>query len=107
MKKLYVFHSVSRNLRTTSSTISALKRRGLHGCWLREHEPAERVRALVVEDVVGLHDVALALAHLLALAVEDVPQAEHALVGAAALDERGDGEQAVEPAAGLVDGLGR
>ena len=53
----------------------------------------------------GSHDVALALAHLLALVVEDVAQAEHALVGAAALDERGDGEQAVEPAAGLVDGL--
>ncbi|OPZ42593.1 MAG: hypothetical protein BWY94_02091 [Actinobacteria bacterium ADurb.BinA094] len=34
VKKLYVFHSVSRNLRTTSSTISAPKRRGLQGCWL-------------------------------------------------------------------------
>ncbi len=34
VKKLYVFHRVSRNLRTTSSTMSALKRRGLQGCWL-------------------------------------------------------------------------
>src|SRR5450756_2933319 len=36
-----------------------------------EHEPAKGVRALVVEDVVGLHHVALALAHLLAVGVED------------------------------------
>ena len=78
---------------------------GAPGLLAREHEPAEGVGALVVEDVVGLHDVALALAHLLAVGVEDVAEADDALEGAAALDERGDGEQAVEPAARLVDGL--
>ncbi len=53
----------------------------------------------------GLHDVALALAHLLAVGVEDVAEADDALEGAASLDQRRHGEQAVEPAARLVDGL--
>ena len=72
----------------------------------REQVPAQGVGALAVEHVVGLHHVAAALAHLLAVGVEDVAQAEHRLVGAAALDQGGHRQQAVEPAAGLVDRLG-
>ena len=46
-----------------------------------------------------------ALGHLAAFAVEDVAQAEHVLVAGVAGEQGADGQQAVEPAPGLVDGL--
>ncbi len=70
-----------------------------------EQVPAERVGALAVEDGPGLDDVALALAHLLALAVEDEPQAHHVAVRRPVEQQRALRQQRVEPAARLVEGL--
>ena len=70
-----------------------------------EQIPAEGVGAGVVEHRPGLHHVALALAHLLALAIEDEPQAHHVAVGRLVEQQRALGQQRVEPAAGLVERL--
>ena len=71
----------------------------------REQVPAQRVGALLVEHAPGVDHVAQPLGHLAAVAVQDVAQAEHVLVAGVAGEQRADGQQAVEPAAGLVDGL--
>ena len=67
--------------------------------------PAQGVRADVVEDVVGVDDVALRLRHLPAVLVHDVGEADAVAVRHAVRHQRGDRVQGVEPAAGLVDGL--
>ena len=67
--------------------------------------PAQGVGADVVEDVVGVDDVADRLRHLLAVLVHDVGEADAVAVRDAVRHERRDGVQRVEPAAGLVDGL--
>ena len=71
-----------------------------------EEVPAQSVRAVLVHHGPGVDDIALRLGHLLALAVQDEAEDEAALVGGLARDEGGEGEQAVEPAARLVDRLG-
>ena len=70
-----------------------------------EEVPAQGVRAVLVHHSPGVDDVALRLGHLLALAVENEAEDEAALVGGFAGDEGGEGEQTVEPAARLIDGL--
>src|SRR5664280_388609 len=70
-----------------------------------EHQPAQRVRAVPLEQCERVQHVAQVLAHLAAVGVEDVAQAEHRLVRRAVEDQRADRHQGVEPAAGLVDGL--
>ena len=72
---------------------------------VREEVPAERVRAVAVDDVPRHDDVAERLRHLLALGVGDVAEAEHGLVRRLVEQQRGDRDQRVEPAAGLVDRL--
>ena len=67
--------------------------------------PAERVGAVLVDDVPGHDDVAQRLRHLLALRVGDVAEAEHRAVGRLVEEQRGDRDQGVEPAARLVDRL--
>src|SRR6201999_4253520 len=70
-----------------------------------EEVPAEGVGPEAVEHIPRRHDVAAALRHLLTLLVEDQSEAEAGLVGRAAPEQRRDGEQRVEPAARLIDGL--
>jgi hypothetical protein len=72
---------------------------------LRQEVPAERVRAVAVDDVPRRDDVAERLGHLLALGVGDVAEAQHGLVGRPVVQQRRDRDQAVEPAARLVDRL--
>ena len=52
-----------------------------------------------------LQHVAQVLAHLAALGVQDVPQAQHVAVRRLPGDQSADGHQGVEPATGLIDGL--
>ena len=70
-----------------------------------EEVPAQRVGAVAVEDLPRVDDVAQRLGHLAALAVEDQPEAQHALVRRPAEQQRRDGEQRVEPAARLIERL--
>ena len=67
--------------------------------------PAERVGAVLVDDVPRHDDVAERLRHLLALRVGDVAEGEHRAVRRLVEQQRGDREQRVEPAARLVDRL--
>ena len=67
--------------------------------------PAQGVRAHVVEDIVGIDDVALRLRHLLAVPVHDVGQADAVPVRDAVRHQSRDRVERVEPAAGLVDRL--
>ncbi len=67
--------------------------------------PAERVRAVAVDHLPGIDDVAAALRHLLALGVEDQAQADAVAEARGVEQQRRLGEQRVEPAAGLVDRL--
>ena len=67
--------------------------------------PAECVRAVGVEHLPGDDDVALRLGHLLALGIEDQPEAEAGLVRRAAEQQHRDRQQRVEPAARLVERL--
>ena len=71
----------------------------------REEVPAERVRAVAVDDVPRHDDVAARLAHLLAVGVEDEAEADDVLVRRAAEEQRVDGQQRVEPPARLVERL--
>ena len=68
--------------------------------------PAHRVRALLVQHVPGIDHVADVLAHLPALGVLHVPQHDAVFKGRPVEQQGGDGHQGVEPASGLVDGLG-
>ncbi len=70
-----------------------------------EQVPAEGVRPLAVEHDPGLDDVSPALAHLLTLGVEDQAEADDVAVGRLAEQQGALGEQGVEPAPGLVEGL--
>ena len=71
------------------------------------HEPAHRVRAVLVHQRDRLEDVAQVLGHLAAVLGEDVAEADDVLVRRLVEDQRADRHQRVEPAAGLVDGLAR
>ena len=67
--------------------------------------PAQRIRADMIKDIVRIDDVAKRLGHFFAVFVDDMTQADTVAVGHTVRDQRGDGVQAVEPAAGLVDSL--
>ena len=67
--------------------------------------PAHGVRALIIQHVPGIHHVAQVLAHLAAVGVLHVAQHQAVLEGALAKQLGGDGQQGIEPAAGLVDGF--
>ena len=69
------------------------------------HEPADGVGSVLVHQRDRLEDVAEVLGHLAAVLGQDVAQAEHVLVRRLVEDQRPDGHQRVEPAAGLVDRL--
>ena len=77
-----------------------------------EEKPPQRVGPILVEDLGRLAVVPLALAHLLAVFAEHVPEhdagAEGMRVGRLFVtkQQRADRQLAVEPAAGLVDRLG-
>ena len=71
----------------------------------RQVVPAERVGAVLVDDVPRHDDVAERLRHLLALRVGDVAEDEHRPVGRLVEQQRRDRDQRVEPAARLVDRL--
>ena len=68
--------------------------------------PAHGVRALLVQHVPGRDDVAQVLAHLDAVLVLHKAQHHAVLKRVAVKEQGGDGQQRVEPAAGLVHGLG-
>ena len=72
---------------------------------LGEHPPAQRVGPPGVEDLPRVDDVADALGHLAPVGVDDVAEAEHVAVGGGLPHQGVDGQQRVEPAPGLVDGL--
>ena len=59
----------------------------------------------MIKDIVRIDDVAKRLGHFFAVFVDDMTQADTVAVGHTVRDQRGDGVQAVEPAAGLVDSL--
>ena len=84
---------------------SKLTRVGVHGdpCENIHHRSGSAPR--VVEDLPRVDDVAHALGHLAAVGVDDVPEAQHVAVGGGPPHQRVDGQQRVEPAPGLVDGL--
>jgi len=106
VKKLYVFHNVEQEAADDLvDHLGAQKRRGAHGlCAVNRYQRSASAPCLSRMSV-GLNHVAAALAHLLTLRVQDVPQTEDPFVRTASLDERGHGQKAVEPAARLVDGL--
>ena len=60
---------------------------------------------MVVHEADGLKHIADVLAHLAALLIEDMAQAEDISVGRAVEHEGADGHERVEPASGLVDCL--
>ena len=99
----YVFQSVSKNWRTASPTClggePVARPRLLGG----EVVPAERVGAVEVDHLPRVDDVAAALRHLLAVGVEDQPEADAVAVAGLVEEQGRDREQRVEPAAGLVD----
>ena len=70
-----------------------------------EEVPAERVGAVLVDDVPRGDDVAERLRHLAALLVGDVAEDEARAVGRLVEQQRRDRQQRVEPAARLVDRL--
>ena len=71
-----------------------------------QHEPAQRVGPVAVQELERVEHVAEALGHLAAVAVHDEAQADHVAVRGLVEQQRAHGQQRVEPAAGLVDGLG-
>lgn len=78
---------------------------GLPGRAGGEHEPPHGVGAVLVHERDRLEHVAEVLAHLAAILVEDVAEADDVLVGAVVEDQGADRHQRVEPAAGLIDRL--
>ncbi len=75
--------------------------------WRRRSEevPAQGISAIFVNDFPGPDDIPFALAHLLALGIQDVPQADDILIADAVEEQGGDGVQAVKPATRLVNRL--
>ena len=68
--------------------------------------PADRVRALLVQHRPRIHHIAQMLGHLAALRILHVTHHDTVFKGRAVKQQGGDGLQRVEPATGLVDGLG-
>ena len=68
--------------------------------------PADGVRAVGGEGVEGIHGVALGFAHLLAVLVLHQAEDDDVFIGGLVEQQRGDGQQRIEPAAGLVHRLG-
>ena len=66
----------------------------------------QRVGPVLVEDEVGVREVALALRHLLAVCGEDDAVDDHVLERGAIEERGGEDGEGVEPAAGLVEALG-
>ena len=67
--------------------------------------PAHRVRAMLVENCPWVDRVASALAHLLSVFAQNKLKAEAVAVCRLVVEERPCREQAVKPAARLVDGF--
>ncbi len=78
---------------------------GLPGGSTGQHEPAKSVGTVLIHERDRGEDVAEVLAHLAAVLVEDVAEADDVAVRGLAEDERVDSHERVEPAAGLVDRL--
>ena len=89
----------------TSSRFSGPNRRGNQGELHGEQVPAQGVGPLLVEQRPGIDHVAHVFGHLAAFAVQDVAQAKYVAVAGVPGQQSAYGQQAVEPAAGLVDGL--
>ena len=87
------------------SMTSKLTRVGVHGdpCENIHHRRGSAPRVARISH--GIDDVAHALGHLAAVRVHDVPEAEHVAVRGRPPHQGVDGQQRVEPAPGLVDGL--
>src|SRR5215204_4887218 len=67
--------------------------------------PTESIGALFTEDLPGVHDVSPALAHLLPLGVEDVPEHHARLIRTLTEEHRRGGQKGVEPPPRLVHRL--
>ena len=106
VKKLNVFHSVSSMSRMAVSMAPSVARVGVHGePWLNIHQrmaSAPRVSRIDQGSMMLPSDLDI----LRPSASTMWPEAHHVAVGALAEDQRVDGQQRVEPAPGLVDGLG-
>ncbi|MNI67780.1 hypothetical protein D3C73_1234310 [compost metagenome] len=68
-----------------------------------QDRPAERVGTVFVHDFPRVDDIAFGFGHLLAVLIEDVAVGDNRFVRRFALEQCRYGQQAVEPAAGLVD----
>ena len=77
----------------------------VHGVVGRSHPQADDVCAIVLDDLAGLHAVAGALVHLLALLVHDPAVAQNGLVRCTALGSHAGQQAGLEPAAELVAAL--
>ncbi len=60
---------------------------------------------MAFKDLPGIDHVAFAFGHLLAFFIEHMSQTDHVTIGGSIRDHRGDGQQGIEPAPRLVDGL--
>ena len=69
-------------------------------------EPADGVGPVGLQGIEGIHRVALGLTHLLSVLVQHQAHNHHVLVGGLVEQQGGLGKQRVEPAPGLVHGLG-
>ena len=81
------------------------KAAGFAGMGSGKEIPAQGVGAVGVQHGSRLHHIAHVLAHLLTASVQNQPQADDIAVGGLFLEQGSQGVEAVEPAAGLVDGL--
>ena len=73
---------------------------------VRVEIPANRVRAVGVERVERVNGVALGLRHLLTVLILNVAEDENILIGSSVEQQGRYGEQRIEPASRLIDGLG-
>ena len=67
--------------------------------------PAEGIGAVHLDHIPRIHDIAEALGHLLAFAIQDQAEAEDVLIRNGIHQQGADGVQRVEPAARLIHGL--
>ena len=67
--------------------------------------PAHSVRALLIHRIPRADDVALVLAHLLAILILHMAQHQAVFVAGLVKDQCRDGQQRIEPSARLVDGF--